>query len=104
MIQPEAVKADFRRLLLMSSGIAGLVIVAQLAAALVFFWGDGLPSLVFLAAVLALVSMFGGIICVVLFIANLLAYRLKGFWFAVPVIVAWALPLTGGLLISNIVI
>jgi hypothetical protein len=79
--------SSFRTTLLASAVCAGLAVVGQLVFAMTFStrpeWAVLLSSRISLGFCL---------LCVVLFVVGLFRFRLRGRWFALPVIVAFALP------------
>jgi hypothetical protein len=90
--QTDLVTKDFRRVLSWSGAMAGPSVLAQLMIALAS-WAHVEQLASYLLVPALILSFLGGLACLVLFLASLLAYRFKGLWFAVPVIAAWALPM-----------
>jgi hypothetical protein len=87
----------FRNTLIASTVLAVLAVIIELGWILTvrdqaweWFW--------YLPAKLAVAC---GLLCVVLFVVGLFRFRLKGLWLALPVVAAWALPVSIFIMLEN---
>jgi hypothetical protein len=92
----KAAMTSFRTTLLGSAILATLAVLAELANGMAVFDGPR-----WVGILTAWISLGSCVLCLLLFVVGLFRFRFRGLWFALPMIVAWALPIYVGITLSN---